>query len=152
MLSSHLRRYSRVKRVHLAIVNAVDALRQGLFGLCSLQAAITLNYPDYHHARPRSLVSSMRARLAPVFVVVDRTTNRFCLSKVRRTRQSSQDIRLAGPLIMKRRIAVTIHAAISTVALALGLSAGTLRAQTNLVRNGSFEAGPAGEGRFTSWG
>jgi len=53
---------------------------------------------------------------------------------------------------MKRRIAVTIHAAISTGALALGLSAGTLRAQTNLVADGSFEAGPAGEGRFTSWG
>src|SRR6516164_8086014 len=39
-----------------------------------------------------------------------------------------------------------------TVALVLTLSAGTLRAQTNLVANGSFEAGPAGEGQFTGWG
>jgi len=56
------------------------------------------------------------------------------------------------PLIMKHDVAVTLHAAISTVALGLGLSAGTLRAQTNLVANGSFEAGPAGEGQFTGWG
>ncbi len=52
---------------------------------------------------------------------------------------------------MKRNSAVILHDAISTVALVLGLSAGTLRAQTNLVANGSFEAGPAGEGQFTSW-
>jgi hypothetical protein len=52
---------------------------------------------------------------------------------------------------MKHIIAVTKHAAISTVALALGLSMGTLRAQTNLVANGSFEAGPPGQGQFTSW-
>jgi hypothetical protein len=38
------------------------------------------------------------------------------------------------------------------VALVLGLSVGTVRAQTNLVANGSFEAGPAGEGQFTDWG
>jgi hypothetical protein len=53
---------------------------------------------------------------------------------------------------MKHNIAVAIQAAISTVALAFGLSAGTLRAQTNLVANGSFEAGPAGAGKFTGWG
>jgi hypothetical protein len=59
---------------------------------------------------------------------------------------------LAAPLMMKHNIAVALHAAISTVALALGLSAGPLRAQTNLVANGSFEAGPPGEGQFTGWG
>jgi hypothetical protein len=53
---------------------------------------------------------------------------------------------------MKHNFAVTTHAAISTVALALGLSAGTLRGQTNLVANASFEAGPAGEGQFKGWG
>jgi hypothetical protein len=53
---------------------------------------------------------------------------------------------------MKRNIAVTVQAAISTVALVLALSAGALRGQTNLVANGSFEAGPAGEGQFTGWG
>jgi hypothetical protein len=53
---------------------------------------------------------------------------------------------------MKHSFAVTTRAATSAVALALGLSAGTLRAQTNLVANGSFETGPAGQGQFTSWG
>ena len=52
---------------------------------------------------------------------------------------------------MKRTSAVTIHDAISTVGLVLVLAAGTLRAQTNLVANGSFEVGPAGEGQFTGW-
>jgi hypothetical protein len=36
--------------------------------------------------------------------------------------------------------------------LFLGLSSGPTFAQTNLVANGSFEAGPAGEGKFTGWG
>src|SRR5215471_14429108 len=53
---------------------------------------------------------------------------------------------------MKHKIAAGTHAVISTVALALGLSACTLSAQTNLVANGSFEAGPAGQGQFTDWG
>jgi hypothetical protein len=43
------------------------------------------------------------------------------------------------------------RAAISAVVLALGLSASTLSAQTNLVTNGGFEAGPVGEGQFTGW-
>jgi hypothetical protein len=38
------------------------------------------------------------------------------------------------------------------LAFLLGFSAGALRAQTNLVANGSFEAGPAGQNQFTSWG
>src|SRR5271168_3481164 len=38
------------------------------------------------------------------------------------------------------------------VGLTLGLSAAEARAQTNLIANGSFEAGPAGEGKFTDWG
>jgi hypothetical protein len=41
---------------------------------------------------------------------------------------------------------------VSAIGLVLGLCAGTARAQTNLVANGSFEAGPAGQGQFTSWG
>lgn len=52
---------------------------------------------------------------------------------------------------MKHNTAFTLYAAISTIALVLGLPAGTLCAQTNLVANGSFEAGPPGEGRFTGW-
>jgi len=36
--------------------------------------------------------------------------------------------------------------------LAVALSAVTAHAQTNLVTNGSFEQGPAGEGQFTAWG
>jgi hypothetical protein len=53
---------------------------------------------------------------------------------------------------MKLNISATVPEAISTIALVLGLSAGTLRGETNLVANGSFEAGPAGEGQFTGWG
>jgi hypothetical protein len=53
---------------------------------------------------------------------------------------------------MKRNIAVIVSQTISTGALVLALSASTLRGQTNLVANGSFEAGPAGEGKFTGWG
>jgi hypothetical protein len=40
---------------------------------------------------------------------------------------------------------------ILTGALALGVDAGAARAQTNLVANGSFEAGPAGQRQFTGW-
>jgi hypothetical protein len=40
---------------------------------------------------------------------------------------------------------------ISTVALWLGLSVVAVQAQTNLVANGSFEAGPAGQNIFTDW-
>jgi len=58
---------------------------------------------------------------------------------------------VAEPLMKKHGTAVGMHAAISIAALGLSLSAGTLRAQTNLVANGSFEAGPAGQGQFTSW-
>jgi hypothetical protein len=43
-------------------------------------------------------------------------------------------------------------AKISTIALALYLLSGKLSAQSNLVANGSFEAGPLGEGKFTDWG
>lgn len=46
---------------------------------------------------------------------------------------------------------LTVRATFSTIALALCWSAGTLRAQTNLVVNGSFEAGPVGERIFTDW-
>jgi len=52
---------------------------------------------------------------------------------------------------MKHNIAVGTHIATSTFVLMLCLSACTLLAQTNLVINGSFEAGPAGQGQFTSW-
>jgi hypothetical protein len=40
---------------------------------------------------------------------------------------------------------------VSAVGLALGPGAAGAHAQTNLVANGSFEAGPAGEGQFTAW-
>jgi hypothetical protein len=49
-------------------------------------------------------------------------------------------------------MAVTIRLASLAVTVVLGLSVGTLRAQTNLVANGSFEAGPTGQGQFTDWG
>jgi hypothetical protein len=52
---------------------------------------------------------------------------------------------------MKDNTAVKVPAAISVVALVLGLSEGAVRAQTNLVANGSFEAGPTGQGQFTGW-
>jgi hypothetical protein len=53
---------------------------------------------------------------------------------------------------MKRNLAISLPAATLNVALVLGFSLHTLRAQTNLVANGSFEAGPDGQGQFTGWG
>ena len=57
---------------------------------------------------------------------------------------------------MKLNLAMIMVVKISTIALALalvcGFSVGTLRAQSNLVANGSFEAGPAGVEQFTGWG
>src|SRR5215469_10299968 len=47
---------------------------------------------------------------------------------------------------------ISIRATILTIALALYFFAGTLRAQSNLVANGSFEAGPLGQKQFTGWG
>ena len=52
---------------------------------------------------------------------------------------------------MKQNLALPIRATFSTIALALCLPAATLRAQTNLVANGSFEAGPDGQNKFTDW-
>lgn len=45
-----------------------------------------------------------------------------------------------------------IHVKILVAGLLAAGFAGTTCAQTNLVVNGSFEAGPAGEGIFTDWG
>jgi len=66
------------------------------------------------------------------------------------------------PPIVKQNLAITMLVKISTIRLRLplalaivltiGLAAGTLRAQSNLVANGSFEAGPAGVQQFTDWG
>src|SRR5258707_15145100 len=53
---------------------------------------------------------------------------------------------------MKNDIRISTSAVVSAAWLALGPYAAGARAQTNLVVNGSFEAGPAGEGQFTSWG
>jgi hypothetical protein len=53
---------------------------------------------------------------------------------------------------MKKNLALKTRAMGASVAFVLGLSASTACAQTNLVANGSFEAGPAGEGQFTGWG
>ena len=44
-----------------------------------------------------------------------------------------------------------VSAVASAVGLFLGLSPSPACAQTNLVANGSFEAGPVGEGKFTNW-
>jgi hypothetical protein len=53
---------------------------------------------------------------------------------------------------MKKNIAVKkIIAVVSTVGMLLGGSEGVVFAQTNLVVNGSFEAGPAGVQTFTDW-
>src|SRR5215472_11344971 len=53
---------------------------------------------------------------------------------------------------MKKNIAIKkIITVISTVGLLLGGSEGAVFAQTNLVVNGSFEAGPAGVQTFTDW-
>ncbi len=45
-----------------------------------------------------------------------------------------------------------VHIVILAAGLLAAGFAGTTHAQTNLVANGSFEAGPAGEGVFTDWG
>src|SRR5579871_843484 len=52
---------------------------------------------------------------------------------------------------MKSEIALSGRATISTITFALCLLAGTLHAQSNLVVNGSFEAGPDGKQQFTAW-
>src|SRR5271169_2763892 len=49
---------------------------------------------------------------------------------------------------MKNKFHFTVFTA---ACLVIGLSAVETDAQTNLVANGSFEAGPAGEGQFTNW-
>jgi hypothetical protein len=48
-------------------------------------------------------------------------------------------------------ITLKINTMISTAGLVLGLSAGTVFAQTNLIVNGSFETGPAGIEHFPGW-
>lgn len=53
---------------------------------------------------------------------------------------------------MKNNVSIKIAAVISTVGLFLCLSAWTAFAQTNLIINGGFEAGPAGVQDFTDWG
>src|SRR5580700_7078448 len=52
---------------------------------------------------------------------------------------------------MKKNSTAKIISAISTAALVLGLSAGAVFAQTNLIVNGSFETGPAGIQNFPGW-
>jgi hypothetical protein len=52
---------------------------------------------------------------------------------------------------MKANLVIRITTVIPALTLALGLFAAAVRAQTNLVANGSFEDGPAGEGQFTDW-
>ena len=52
---------------------------------------------------------------------------------------------------MKNHWCRKTNAAISAAACALGLTLSPVRAQTNLVANPSFEAGPAGQGQFTGW-
>jgi hypothetical protein len=52
---------------------------------------------------------------------------------------------------MKKNNAIKLNSLISTVGLVLGLSAGAVFAQTNIIVNGSFETGPAGVQRFPGW-
>src|SRR5215471_7091050 len=53
---------------------------------------------------------------------------------------------------MKNYFAVEMASMAYVVGLIFYLSPAGTRAQTNLVANGSFEAGPAGQGQFTDWG
>ena len=53
---------------------------------------------------------------------------------------------------MKKDLTISVRATISIIAIAFFLPVGTLRAQTNLVVNGSFEAGPLGQNQFGDWG
>ena len=53
---------------------------------------------------------------------------------------------------MKNDHDIRVAAVASAVGLVVGLSAVAVHAQTNLVANGSFEAGPASKGQFTAWG
>jgi hypothetical protein len=62
----------------------------------------------------------------------------------RRGRPANLAMKMKG-LIVKN------GAVISVAGLMLGGSGAAVFAQTNLVANGSFEAGPAGEGVFTDW-
>jgi hypothetical protein len=52
---------------------------------------------------------------------------------------------------MKNNCGIGTIAVLCGVALLSGFFAPDARAQSNLVANGSFEAGPAGEGQFTDW-
>ncbi len=52
---------------------------------------------------------------------------------------------------MKNNTTIKINALFSTVVLALGLSAGAVVAQTNMLVNGSFESGGGGIENFPGW-
>ena len=54
----------------------------------------------------------------------------------------------ASDTAMKNDIASKLGVTILCIVLLAGLS----RAQTRLVNNGGFEAGPTGQGQFKSWG
>ena len=54
-------------------------------------------------------------------------------------------------MTVNTNFAVAMAAVAYAIGLGLELSPAMARAQTNLVANGSFEAGPAGEGQFTDW-
>jgi len=64
-----------------------------------------------------------------------------CEAKIKRRKKSGPKKRL------KKHIAIILPA----IGLWLGLCDVALQAQTNLVENGSFEAGPAGQNTFTDW-
>ena len=53
---------------------------------------------------------------------------------------------------MKANRDISLSKVASAVGLVVALSSSAANAQTNLVANGSFEQGPAGEGKFTGWG
>jgi len=53
---------------------------------------------------------------------------------------------------MRTDLAIIVSTLASAVALVLALPSSAAGAQSNLVANGSFEAGPFGEGEFSNWG
>ncbi len=59
---------------------------------------------------------------------------------------------LAEKTDMRSDLDIIVPAMACAVGLILGISASAAYAQNNMVANGSFEAGPVGEGKFTSWG
>ncbi len=70
---------------------------------------------------------------------------------MRPKRKTRKFVRTARRLTGKD-LDIEISTLASVVGLVVALSAAGANAQTNLVANGGFEQGPAGEGKFSAWG